>query len=106
MSVSGKAHAWRADRCPRMVFGVWSVGCQERGSLPAGALGCLPAGGADLDTLVEMPIAMRYRAMRAMLMRRVEVRRSFIHRRGLFALTAFAMNELVIEYVGELIRPT
>ena len=49
-----------------------------------------------------LPFAMRYRNYRQG-ERRVEVNKSHIHRLGLFAREDFMPNDIVIEYVGELI---
>ena len=37
---------------------------------------------------------------------RFETRRSDVHGTGVFALSEFAAGELIIEYVGEIIRTT
>lgn len=54
---------------------------------------------------MHMPAAMQYRSMRENLKARVRVGASEIHGKGLFAKTMIMHREMVIEYVGELIRP-
>jgi hypothetical protein len=57
------------------------------------------------DAIVHMPVAMQYRSMRENLKARVRVGASAIHGKGLFAKATIMQREMVIEYVGELIRP-
>uniref|UniRef100_A0A7S1TJ53 Histone-lysine N-methyltransferase n=1 Tax=Compsopogon caeruleus TaxID=31354 RepID=A0A7S1TJ53_9RHOD len=53
-----------------------------------------------------LPIAMQYRNMLRSWKRRTEIRQSEIQGWGLFTTDAFEENEMVIEYAGELIRPS
>jgi hypothetical protein len=59
----------------------------------------------DYDTVIDqrnLPMSMRYRRYRETLPK-VEVGPSKIHCQGLFALEHFSQNDIVIEYVGEVI---
>eukprot|EP00850_Spirogloea_muscicola_P007082 SM000035S13062 [mRNA] locus=s35:239531:249005:+ [translate_table: standard] len=82
-----------------------SVAAHSTGGAGQAGSATFPGKGATgQDTIVEVPLSMRYRAMRKDLRKRVAVGGSSIHGRGLFALIPFSPSELVIEYVGELIR--
>jgi hypothetical protein len=57
------------------------------------------------DAVVHMPVAMQYRPMLENLKTRVRVGASEIHGKGLFAKATIMQRQMVIEYMGELIRP-
>jgi hypothetical protein len=52
----------------------------------------------------ELPVGMVYRQMKTKLKNRLQIQRSPIHEWGLFAKEDIKENEMIIEYVGELIR--
>lgn len=56
------------------------------------------------STMLELPLAMRYRQLRVTCHSRVGVYRSPIAGRGLFCRRHLDPSEMVIEYVGEMIR--
>lgn len=75
----------------------------------------MPQGALEDDTgnnssstaqtkLVSQPLATRLRLHSCQRGRDVDVYRSLIHCRGLFALRSFVKDEIIIEYLGEVIR--
>eukprot|EP00897_Mesotaenium_endlicherianum_P004387 jgi/Mesen1/3977/ME000210S03220 len=61
-------------------------------------------GFKEDSSIVGLPLAMQYGTMRRDAHRRLSVRRSSIHGRGLFAVLPWKQDELVVEYVGEVVR--
>lgn len=95
------------NRFPTQKFSYSNIKCgNDDAKLKKIKQKCMEYESKNIKTNVkdaDLPIAMKYRSYKSMA-KKVEVAPSRIHKNGLFATGNFVPGEIVIEYVGELIR--